>query len=56
MDQVRAQRDDLSANQHIDSASRDAGLAAMDQVQQSLAKLLGDVNQFLSPPTESPND
>jgi hypothetical protein len=46
MDQVRAQREDLSANRHIDSAGRDAGLAAMGQVQQALAKLLGDVNQF----------
>jgi hypothetical protein len=45
LEQVRAQRDDLSVNRHIDKTDRDEGLAAMDDVQQSLADLLNDVNQ-----------
>ena len=48
LEQVRAQRDDLAANRHIDQTARDEGLAAMDDVQQSLANLLNDVNRSLS--------
>ena len=53
LEQVRAQRDDLSVNRHIDKTVRDEGLAAMDDVQQSLADLLNDVNQSLA--TEQQN-
>ena len=47
LEQVRTQREDLSVNRHVDSAVRDEGLAAMDEVQQSLVNLLDDVKQSL---------
>jgi len=48
LEQVRAQREDLSVNRKIDGTIQAAGLAAMDDLQQSLAKLLNDVNQSLA--------
>jgi len=46
--QMRAQREDLSVNRKIDRKVQAYGLAAMDDLQQSLAKLLNDVNQSVA--------
>ena len=54
--QVRAQREDLAGNRHIDQAHRQEGVAAMDELQNALANLLGDVTQALTQEPKTPHD